>query len=539
MRQSFFGFNVALSGLYSAQRSLDVVNNNISNANTPGYSRQVAVQTAARPISLMDGTGMVGTGSQVETVSRIRDEYLDFKYWSENIANGEWTVKSELLSELEATFNEPSESGFATMMNEFFNAFQELAKDPSSGSVRALVREKAVTLTKFFNNAAQRFDSQQEDINDRVKLKVDEINSLASQIQQLNKQIYVTELDGNSANSLRDERTLLVDKLSKLANIQATEVSYGKRPNGTDDTHFVITLGGKPLVDHYNVSKLSLIQRSEKLNDTDVPNLYDIQWEDGNKLNISGGELKGLLDVRDGNDGSVGSGGKTTPIYKGVPYYQEKLNQFVQTFALAFNEGYTNVNGVLTKSAGHADGYGLDVDGDGPETASSGVRFFTVFGDGNKPVSSDKFMDGATGMEDIVSKYSGITAKNFTVSSDIIDNINKIATSNVSGENGNTNVLNQLLTVRTNKSLFYEGAPEDYMKSLVAGLGIDAQQADTFSSNQEAIVGQIDKRRMSVAGVSLDEEMSNLVRFQQAYNAAAKMISTMCDVYDVLINSVK
>ncbi len=545
MRQSFFGFNIALSGLYTAQKNLDTVSHNITNASTPGYSRQQNIQSASRPLSVLDGTGMVGTGSEIRTVQRIRDEYLDFKYWSENIANGEWSKKAELLSEIEGTFNEPSQSGFVTIMNEFFNAYQELSKDPSSPSVRALVREKGFTLSNYFNNTATHFEKLQEDINDMVRINVDQINSLASQIQQLNKQIYNFEIQGQSANDLRDSRTLLVDKLSKMINIQATEVSYGKLPNGADDIHFQISVGGKTLVDHFNSSKLTVVQRKDKLNDEDAENLYDVRWEDGNSLNVTGGELKGLLDVRDGKDGAVGANGVTkSPIYKGIPYYQMKLNEFVRTFAMAFNEGYMpDSNGTRVDNVGHVDGYGYDADVTGPGLAPTGIRFFTFFGDGNKAVSSSTFISGAgtttdaNGVNpDIVNKYKNITAKNFTVSSDVMNNIDNIATSSVQGENGNINVLNKLMQIRSNQNLFYEGAPEDFMKSLVAGLGIDSQQAIRFQASQQTIVQQVDNRRMSVSGVELNEEMTNMVKFQQAYNAAAKMITTMAEIYDTLIN---
>jgi flagellar hook-associated protein 1 FlgK len=545
MRQSFFGFNIALSGLYTAQKNLDIVGHNITNASTPGYSRQQAVQNAARPISVMDGTGMVGTGSEIKSVERVRDEYLDFKFWSENIANGEWSKKAELLSEIEDTFNEPSNSGFVTIMNDFFNAYQELAKDPSSPSVRALVGEKGFTLSNYFNNTATHFEKLQEDINDMVRINVDQINSFASQIQQLNKQIYNFEIQGQSANDLRDSRTLLVDQLSKLINIQATEVSYGKLPNGTDDIHFQITVGGKTLVDHFDMSKLKVEQRQNKLNIEDTENLYDVKWEDGNTLNLTGGELKGLLDVRDGKDGAVGTDNKTqSPIYKGVPYYQMKLNEFVRTFAMAFNEGYMmDDNGNLTDSLGHANGFGYDADIAGPGTSPTGIRFFTMFGEGNKAISSGGFIQGVatpivegTVNNELVQRYQNITAKNFTVSSDIRDNIDNIATSDVAGENGNINVLNRIMGIRSNQGLFYEGAPEDFMKSLVASLGIDSQQATRFRDSQETIIAQVDNRRMSVSGVELNEEMTNMVKFQQAYNAAARMITTMAEVYDTLIN---
>ncbi|WP_024832774.1 flagellar hook-associated protein FlgK [Ruminiclostridium josui] len=539
MQQSFFGLNIALSGLYTAQRNLDVVGHNLSNATTPGYSRQQSIQSASNPLAVMDGTGMVGTGSQATGVQRIRDTYLDFKYWSENVANGEWSKKAELMNEIQITFNEPSQSGFVKIMDGFFDSLQELSKDPSSGAARALVVQKATTLAKYFNSTATHFEQFQNDINDQVKIDVDQINIIASQIQLLNKQIYNYELTGDTANDLRDSRTLLVDQLSKLANIQAKEVTYGKLPNGDDDIHFQITLGGKTLVDHFSVTKLTVVQRSTKLNEEDIENLYDIKWEDGNSVNITGGELRGLLDVRDGKDGIDG-----TPIYKGVPYYQRKLNEFVRTFAIAFNEGYTKIDsGYAHTVAGHVDGYGYDGDLTDANSAPTGIRFFTMLGVGDTPISSADLIAGVTAnitdpdyIDQVAEQYNKITAKNFSVSSDIINDANNIATSDADGQNGNTNILKKLMGIRSNQSLFKEGAPEDFMKSLVAGMGIDAQQAETFAKTQEALVKQVDNRRMSVSGVNLNEEMTNMVRFQQSYNAAARMIVTMGEIYDTLIN---
>ncbi|HHW49099.1 MAG TPA: flagellar hook-associated protein FlgK [Clostridiaceae bacterium] len=526
MRSAFFGLNVAARGLYSAQRNLDIINHNINNVNTPGYSRQLGVQTASRPMPLLNGTGMLGTGSEVVAINRVRDEFLDFKYWSENVSFGEWNIKAELLADMEVTFNEPSDSGFATILSDFFNALQELAKDPSSEAVRALVRQRGVTMAKYFNSLASHFEKLQADINYNIKTKVEEINSLAVQIQQLNRQIYISELDGNTANDLRDQRTLLVDKLSRIINIEANEIVVGKLPDGRDEKHFVITISGKALVNHFNVSKLEVYQRdeSQRLNEEDIPNLYNIRWEDGNSIDIRSGELRGYLDIRDGNDGILGVDGKTkSPKYKGIPYYLRMLNEFVRTFAMAFNEG-------LDGTPGHADGYRLDsVTGDPP----SDVRFFTIIGSDGNPISSSDFMSLGADINEI---YKNITAKNFAVSLDIMEDLNAISCSGEAGEVGNIDNLNSLLKMRHNPHMFNEGAPEDFMKSLVATLGIDSQQAVRYRDNQEVIVKQIENRRLSVSGVLIDEEMANLVRYQHTYNACAKMITVLAEVYDTLIN---
>jgi flagellar hook-associated protein 1 FlgK len=511
----FFGLEIAVRGLYTAQRNLDVINHNVNNINTPGYSRQIANQLASRPVALFNGTGMLGTGSDVTGINRIRDEYLDFKYWSENTTYGEWECKRALMADLEATFNEPSNSGFSTMLDEFFNSLQELAKDPGSEAVRALVKERGITLAKYFNNMATHMEELQVDLNHQINTKVNRINSLGSQIQQLNKQIYRSELDGNVANDLRDQRTLLIDELSKLVNVDVHEVVAGKLPNGKEDKRMLITINGKPFVDHYDLTKLAVKQRADKLNpDEDVVNLYEVMWEDGNSIQIRGGELKGLLDVRDGNEGENGS-----PLYKGIPFYIKKLNQFVRVFAQAFNEGI--IGGVDME--GHADGIGAD--------NSTEIRFFTMLGTGNLPMSSSDFISNPD-------CYNELTAKNFCVSSDIINDISKIATSDTPDQIGNIENINKLIKMRNNTHMFTEGAPEDFMKSIVSTLGIDSQQAVRMSANQNAMIRQVENQRLSESGVSMDEEMANMVKHQQAYNAAAIMINTMSEIYDILINRV-
>jgi len=546
---SFFGFNTAVRGLFTAQKHLDIINHNINNINTPGYSRQNATQVAARPYPLPGIQGMIGSGSDITSVNRVRDEYLDYKYWSESIVYGEWSAKMELLADMEVTFNEPSESGFTTIMNEFFNALQELGKDPSGAPVRALVQQKGITLAKYFNSIAVHFEKLQADINQRVRIKVEEINSFAMRIQQLNRQIYTAELDGSIANDLRDRRTLLVDGLSKIINIEVNEVITGKLPNGSPEKHFMISISGKALVNHFNISKLKLTRRDEymRLNEEDIPDLYEISWEDGNKFVAKGGELKGYLDVRDGNGGMLGVDGKTSsPAFKGIPFYIQQMNAFVRTFAMAFNEGYIDKNGdgIISPDEdgiGHVDGYTLDPDGDGSIESKKGIRFFTMLGDGiiedgRKSIDSASFIDGAEDADSIVERYKKITAKNFAVSKDVIENCNNIATSDVEGEVGNMKLVEELIKMRHNTGMFAEGAPEDFMKSLVATLGIDSQQSIRHSENRDNIVKQIQNRRLADSGVSLDEEMANMIRYQHSYNAAAMMIITMGEIYDTLIN---
>jgi flagellar hook-associated protein 1 FlgK len=289
-----------------------------------------------------------------------------------------------------------------------------------------------------------------------------------------------------------------------VVNIQASEVVVGKLPNGKEDRRFQVTINGSYLVNHFNTYELETFQINEG---SHRDGMYGIQWaKSGNEMLPKGGELKGYLDIRDGN-GEAGQ-------YKGIPYYIEKLDEFARSFATAFNEGVLKDG--EQHYAGHAGGVGLD--------GSIGTKFFSY--------------EDRSSAELVENGYDKLTAANISISSDVENDIYKIATASVGGEAGNNGNIASLLELRHESKMFNEGAPEDFMKSLVAMLGVDAQQAVRVSGNQENLVQQIDNRRLSLSGVSVDEEMANMVKYQHAYNAAAKMITVMDEIYDTLINRV-
>jgi len=498
MKTSFFGLEVAVRGLYTSRRQLDITGHNITNVNTPGYSRQVGIQQASTPLSIPTGAGMLGTGSDVIGISRIRDEFLDFKFWSENDDYGEWETKATLMAELEAIFDEPSDSGMNKVFDDFYSALQELSKDPSNESIRALVKQTGIAVARYFNSIANNLNKVRSDCNNAIKIKVEEVNSYARQIRDLNEQIYKAELNGNVANDLRDERTELVNKLSKIIDIEVTEVIVNNQ--GKEEKRFQVVAGGSFLVNHFDSYELEVYQNEE--------GMYDIRWTSSkNQFIPKSGEIKGYLDVRDG----TGSKGE----YTGVPYYINKMNEFARTFAKAFNEGIMKDGTKLY--TGHAGGVGLD--------GTEGIRFFTYDGK-----SSEEFM--ADGYD----AYDKITAFNISISADINDDPRKIAAALPNGEAGNNENIRELLNTRRDNRMFAEGAPEDFMKALVAALGIDSQYAKKLSSNQNTIINQIENRRLSVSGVSIDEEVANLVKFQHSYNAAAKMVSVMDEIYEITIH---
>lgn len=552
---TFMGMDIALRGLYSSQRGLTTVSHNVDNTNTPGYSRQVVDQRASRPMLVANSAGMLGMGSDIVSVNRVRDAFVDEKYWSESQYLGEWDVKTQLIDDLQTLYNEPSTSGFSTIINDFYTGLQQLSTDPSSLSARAMVMERGVMVTKYFNSVATHFEKLQDDVNNMVDAKVKQVNSLADQIRELNQQIYNYEITGNIANDLRDRRGYVVDQVSRLINVQAYEVDTGyKLPTGENEKRFMVTVSGKALVDHVDVVHLKAEMRETKLNAEDLDNLYEVSWEDGNTLNIKSGELRGYLDMRDGNDAQVGLDGETkSPNYRGIPYYMKKMNEFVQVFAQSFNEGYIDKdgNGTVDKINGHVDGFALSsVEGDDP----SGIRFFTMLDDNGQSMGSDDFKasalakaaaDGVTDNaltpdidEALMYGYRHLlTAKNFSIGLEVsADPSENLAVSDKAGETGNNGNLASVMNMRHNTYMFREGAPEDFVKTLISSLGVDGQQADVFMKTQNGITQQIINRRDSISGVSINEEMTNMVKYQQIYAASAKMIATYEEILNILVN---
>ncbi|MBB6216411.1 flagellar hook-associated protein 1 FlgK [Anaerosolibacter carboniphilus] len=515
MRSTFFGLNTSVSGLFASQRALDVTGHNISNANTPGYSRQRLNVTQSLALTLPNGQGMIGTGVDTRNIQQLRDKFLDYKYWQENTTLGKWTTRADSLEQIEAILNEPSDSGIQTVMDEFYSALQELSQGEKADNltVRTQVRERGIALTKTLNHMYSQLQNMQKNMDFEVQTTVDQINGYAKQIANLNKQIFQYELDGSNANDLRDQRNLLVDQLSELVDIEVQESADGR---------FKVAVNGISLVSHYDCQQLKVEKRTtEKNPGVDNKGLLEVKWENGTSFNCKSGKLQGVLDTRDNIDGNT----------KGIPYYMDQLNRFTTVFAARFN-------------LQHSQGAALD--------GSTGINFFngpTVaeITDPIDPTWTDaqiisNFEEAGT----VVFKADGkwykattITAADINISDDIAgnDGLNKIAAaaSPLTGPGDGSNAL-LLLNMRHDTGMFSWGSPDDFFKSLISNLGVDSQEAIRMMDNQNVLVNQIENSRQSVSGVSMDEEMANMVKFQHAYNAAARMITTIDEMLDKIIN---
>ena len=313
MPSQFFGLMIGYSGLTAAQASQNTTANNIANINTEGYSRQQLKQEAANALRTYTHYGMAGAGVDAKSIDQIRDEYIDIKYRANAAELGEYSRKNSYMGEIENYFTDTDlVPGFNTVyVDNFYNALSKLEDDPGSTTTRQSFIGQANSVTEYFNNMAVNLEKTQDNINQEIKDVVDRINSIASQIASLNKQINMIEIRGVTANELRDQRAVILDELATLVDVETREVevyNYSDPDNPTGAKMFQVMIGGAcTLVDGYEYDTLECRARDEKMNQSDIDGLYDIYWTQNRSkfypmsATLSG-TLKGLLALRDGNN---------------------------------------------------------------------------------------------------------------------------------------------------------------------------------------------------------------------------------------------
>ena len=624
MPSTFFGLNTAYTGLIASNASINTAGNNIANVETKGYSRQTVTQQASDAIRTHTTYGCAGAGVDTKSIDRNRDAFYDFKYWNNNDKVGEYGEKEYYMKQIEDLFADDNKTikGFTTVFNELSEALAELQKNPGDVTTKSQMIGFANNLSYYFNTVAENLVNIQTDINAEIKNKVDEINSYAAEIASLNEQINVIELTGTTANELRDRRDLLIDQLSLVTNVEINETpirdpNYPDRETGAN-RYTVKIAGGQMLVDGNTYNELECVARAnyEANNQSDALGLFDIVWKNGNEFSMSsnriGGQLQGLIALRDGNNGECFKGtvseisknqtsgknevtidvsasylkdlnkstlpdkggviqignqeyyydtfkavygadgkiekyvfeisddlnknsrqpaddriGKEAQIgvsidYQGVPYYQQQLNEWVRTYAQAFNKILTGQDAV--------DGYGnaADILFVANEATDVTQRKF---------VTSRNQTPGAT-VSSTDDTYYYLTATNFAINKEMLDDPQLLATHTGAGTGPEGyDLVKDLIDLQTNKDkMSFRGcSARDFLQCVLSDVSLNASSANTFSTSYQNIAKTIDTQRLSVSGVDTEEESLNLVQYQRAYNLASQMIQVLTEVYDRLI----
>jgi flagellar hook-associated protein 1 FlgK len=582
MSSTFGGFNTVVRGLYAQQSCLDTVGHNISNANTQGYSRQSVNLVTTSPENLygLYGNNQKGSGVDVAAVTRARDAFIDKQYWKETSTLGYSQMKVDYLGRIEGVFQEPSDTGVQTTLDSFWSALQTLGVNASDDGMRTAVRQRGVELVNAIQHATQQLNDMIKDTNSVIDIKVDKVNQLSSQIYALNSQIVKIETGGTDhANDLRDKRDVLVDEMAQLVSINVNEDKYGA---------YSIQSAGVPLVSGAGYQKLE----AKSINDPDygyeIKNVY-VQGET-NPLVFKGGEIKGLLDMRDNST----IGGDSTD---GIRGYLEKLNTMskflLQEFNAVHKEGLGKDNSTGNNFFGNsttdytsfkpAAGNGLQwisqlkvnpalfnaADGLSKIAAKTAINNLTIQQSnaagsaatvtttytGSTPLNY-KVQITATGIKysSNGSDWTNVTGTGTPPSYTLLDNSTGKVTIQIPTDSHNAvgdeytfsvsqgnaagnNAVNLANRLKTDKSAILGNASLDsYYSSAIGALGVESQSSQKLAQNQATLIGQITNWRESVSGVSVDEEMTNMIRFQKGYAAAARIITTMDEMFDTLIN---
>ena len=492
MASTFFGLDIGKTGLFAAKAGLATTGNNVSNENTKGYSRQVVNQQAKTSLRVYASYGMIGTGVEVASIERVRDIYYDNKYRSNYSKLGENSTKYSYNIQLEDSFNEMSESGFTTLFADMFASLQELKGTPDDITRRSEFLNYSQSLAEYMNEIKSRLTTVQMEANQEVSNSVSRINLYTDQIASLTKQINIVEMAGGTASELRDQRDNMLDSLSNIVPVNVTETKY---ENGKTD--YLLRVGDFTLVNNYESHKLMLVTREDNNNKYDATGLFDIYYyyddNDGTgtkfdvqSMNLSG-SLRGILDIRDGNNADETS--KASVNYKGIPHYINRIQEFKQAIADAFNNVHDK---------------GIDLNGN----STAGVKIFEMSITGELSVNKDLLKNPSLMGATVNPLHQGVS------DSSLIDEFLEIR---------DANILNN-------------STASEYLESIVTESGVSTQKSKLFEENYTTLVNTSDKQRMSISGVDGDEEAMNLQKYQEAYDICANVITVMTECYDKLIN---
>lgn len=452
------GISVALTGLYAAQKAMDTTGNNISNVNTPGYSRQRVDLEAigSKMSSLHSDVNATGLGVRIEQIARLRDQYLEANALGENSKGGYADRAAATFDMLETTFGEPSDTGIQKQLTDFWKTWDAIASSPRDNAVRTSAVQTAQTLVSSINSTSKALGTQRDNEISELRGTIDEINSIAKNLADINKTLLKVDVSDGNSNNMLDTRDQLIAKLSTLANISVSEADNGS---------ISVSLGGATLV---------RADRAKTLELDGTTNPVVLRWQDGDGDPTTGFEAY----VTGGKAGSLMDSVNVT-----IPKYQGLLD--------------TTAKSVIdTVNAQHQ--LGKDLDG------NPGSAFFT-----------------------------GTNAATMAVRQAVVDNPRLIAAADAAQgalDISNADKISKLGTL--------VDGPDAKYRALINGLGIESQRASRQQDIQASITKAANDSAESVSGVNLDEEMTNLMRFQHSYSASAKYLSTLNQVMDSLLSIV-
>ena len=613
MTSQFFGLNIAASGLRAANAALNTTANNISNANTDGYSRQKVSQEANNALRVFATYGCAGAGVDTIAIERVRDSFYDNKFRQNETLLGNVQQKNYYNGLIEQYLDDDGSTGFSTLFNKMEAALESVRTAAGTTETKSAYVSSLKSITEYFNNVYTSLQNEQADINAEIKLCADRVSAIAQEVASINKQINIIEMTGSKANELRDKRDTLVDDLSKIISVEVKEspiVDESQPDRDTGATRYQIWVGGSyELVDTYEYRQMICVSRADDgaTNQNDVKGLFDIKWgtanyKDGDNVNelsdfaldsqLIGGELQGLLAMRDGNNahyfhGKAPEGGVIQRPDGSVLVKVNVDNDYLKDM----NKCTIPADGTIKIGAKTYKYDSWDYDGDSTYTFTIDQSTLSSIPDAGKNVSigysnnyqgipyymaqmnewirqfsdqvnrimttgytSDSLegvfalsgsMDTGTGAEYSYEQlttlsenkgYYNLRGGNFTVSAVLLDNSDRLATkADITEGESEFGNLTKLKDMFKTEKIFRGATSGEFLTKVLADVALNKANSQTLEDTYAALENTINNQRLSDTGVDEDEEAANLVKFQNAYTLSSKMIQTLTEIYDRLI----
>ncbi len=546
IRSTFAGFTTAQLGMAASQRALDVVGQNITNINTPGYTRQrldlASMNTQKGDFYSAKANIKVGFGVEMTGVSQLRDPFLDAQYRSQISKLGTTDAHAAGFEQLTPIFDEATMQGVRAAFISLTSSLSTLSTQVGNQEHDTMVRSNMQILLNLFRENSVKLQDVREDMQMGFETTdIADVNEMLENIAELNTSIKNSQVLGNPALELQDQRNQLLDELGSFLPIT---VKYKNQEVGPGqyvevlNVDFTDTEGVK----HSLISGGLFAQfDADVLNQPVELTLFDAKGATADVTNVLGsGTLKGTLDFLNKSGDFDGTD------FKGLGYYEKVLDSLVDTFAKAFNEANAvkDENGKLTNLKDEDGNVIIPKDKDGNTIFAKDAQGQPMT---NPPVYAYPLFETIDGSADFTASNIKIATGWANGTYGIRPSNNYVTLDKEAGTTANENILNMVKLLEKditfaannsagNKITFYKGSFHDCFANIEATLGIDYKSANTMLANQISVLNETANSRDAVSGVQLDEEGMDLLHYNQSYSAAARFLTTLDEALDKLIN---
>ncbi|EQC45135.1 flagellar hook-associated protein FlgK [Bacteriovorax sp. BSW11_IV] len=480
--------NIGRTGLNVSKKSLETTGHNIANANTEGYSRQRVNQTTN--ISIVKGGLNHGTGARIKDVTRVHDPFVEKRFRDQTSSHEYYEKRSEYLTQVEEVFNEIDNGGLNQVMNRFFNSFRDLANQPENETIRSVVRDNAQLVIKDFKRIRESLDMISRNIDNSMSRSVEDVNQTLKNIAGLNKKIAELEAGGSETGDLRDQRDIEIKELSKVMKVHTYEDEKGS---------FVVSaVGVGTLVTAAQTIPLRYGTENKEAGTTQLDGSGQVYYQGRPAATLTErfqkGTMEAIAEVRD----------------QDVAGLRKKIDEIAYNFINA-------VNAIHRKGFAHRD-VKMDENGNPMQSA-----------DAKGPLTGIDFFQAPAAMSD--------AALNIELSTAVSSDLTNIATALAPNSPGDNRVAVAISKLQHEKYLDDGTATiEEYFLQTIGNVGLESGKTKIDLEQSTGLLAQIKNIKERISGVSIDEEAANMVRFQHAYEAAAKVMKTADEMFRTVID---